>query len=62
MPLPQCFADGVGWLLGQLPQRGYPELNARLTEFLNDFGERSISVDRGDGGALNSMNMDARRP
>ncbi|WP_055428013.1 circularly permuted type 2 ATP-grasp protein [Bifidobacterium aesculapii] len=62
MPLPQCFADGVSWLLGQLPQRGYPELNGRLQEFLDDFGQRSIRNDIKDPGALSSMNMDARRP
>ncbi|MBW3081063.1 circularly permuted type 2 ATP-grasp protein [Bifidobacterium saguinibicoloris] len=62
MPLPQCFAEGIGWLLGQLPQRGYPELTARLQSFLDDFGKRSITGDRKDPGSFSAMNMDARRP
>lgn len=61
MPLPQCFADGIGWLLGQLPSRGYPKLVERLQEFLDDFGHRAVVDETGQSGELNSMNMDARR-
>ncbi|OZG63120.1 A circularly permuted ATPgrasp [Bifidobacterium lemurum] len=62
MPLPQCFADGVRWLLAQLPERGYPELVERLRMFLDDFGGRSIASEAKDMGQLNAMNMDAERP
>ena len=62
LPLPQCFASGVGWLLGQLPARGYPELTERLQAFLDDFGGRAITGDAKDAGMLNAMNMDAKRP
>ena len=62
LPLPQCFASGIDWLLGQLPQRGYPEITDKLKAFLDDFTSRAIGGDNRDSGALSSMNMDAHRP
>lgn len=62
MPLPQCFADGVRWLLAQLPERGYPELVERLGMFLDDFGGRSITPEAKEMGRINAMNMDGDRP
>ncbi|NMN02282.1 circularly permuted type 2 ATP-grasp protein [Bifidobacterium panos] len=62
LPLPQCFASGIDWLLGQLPQRGYLEITDKLKAFLDDFTSRAIGGDNRDSGALSSMNMDAHRP
>ncbi|RSX52839.1 A circularly permuted ATPgrasp [Bifidobacterium goeldii] len=62
MPLPQCFVSGISWLLGQLPDRGYPQLTQRLQVFLKDFNARAITGDVKDTGSLSSMNMDAKRP
>nr|WP_094730289.1 circularly permuted type 2 ATP-grasp protein [Bifidobacterium hapali] len=61
-PLPSCFVSGISWLLGQLPDRGYPELTKRLQVFLDDFNSRAIAGDVKDTNALNAMNMDAKRP
>ncbi|MBM6699753.1 circularly permuted type 2 ATP-grasp protein [Bifidobacterium pullorum subsp. saeculare] len=58
LPLPQCFADGVGWLLGQLPTRGYDALADRLKDFLDDFGGRATGG-RDDAASLSSMNMES---
>ena len=62
LPLPQCFADGLNWLLAQLPQRGYDRLTAKLRAFLDDFRKRSIMHDSAEKGTLSAMNMDAHRP
>jgi hypothetical protein len=61
LPLPQCFAIGVGWLSEQLPARGYAQLAERLNEFRSDFDSRSVLVQSEDG-TLSAMNMDSRRP
>jgi uncharacterized circularly permuted ATP-grasp superfamily protein len=61
LPVPQCFADGLRWLVGQLPSRGYADLADTLGTLLNDFNERICTNDLKDLGMLNAMNMDARR-
>lgn len=61
LPLPQCFAAGVGWLSEQLPARGYAQLAERLNEFRSDFEGRSV-LGHSEDGMLSAMNMDARRP
>ena len=58
MPLPSCFADGISWLLKQLPSRGYPGLVERLEEFLKDFNARSIAPEAKDPGSTQSLNVD----
>ncbi|WP_137652664.1 circularly permuted type 2 ATP-grasp protein [Bifidobacterium moukalabense] len=61
LPVPQCFADGLRWLVGQLPSRGYADLADTLGTLLNDFNERICTNDLKDLGMLNAMNMDAKR-
>ncbi|WP_137654555.1 circularly permuted type 2 ATP-grasp protein [Bifidobacterium moukalabense] len=61
LPVPQCFADGLRWLVGQLPSRGYDDLADTLGTLLNDFNERICTNDLKDLGMLNAMNMDAKR-
>ncbi|MCH4208984.1 MAG: circularly permuted type 2 ATP-grasp protein [Bifidobacterium sp.] len=60
LPLPQCFAAGMGWLSEQLPARGYAELSERLDGFRNDFEGRSV-LGQAEDGMLSSMNMDIRK-
>ena len=40
MPLPSCFADGLSWLVGQLPSRGYQEVADLLKKYLDDYSGR----------------------
>ena len=40
MPLPSCFADGLSWLVGQLPSRGYQEVADSLKKYLDDYSGR----------------------
>ena len=61
LPVPQCFADGLRWLVGQLPSRGYADLADTLGTLLDDFDERICTNDLKDLGMLNAMNMDAKR-
>lgn len=61
LPVPQCFADGLRWLVGQLPFRGYADLADTLGTLLDDFDERICTNDLKDLGMLNAMNMDAKR-
>lgn len=61
LPVPQCFADGLRWLVGQLPSRGYADLADTLGTLLDDFNERICTNDLKDLGMLNAMNMDAKR-
>ena len=58
LPVPQCFAEGLRWLVGQLPQRGYAELAEKLGMLLKDFDGR---ISTKDLGMLNTMDMDAAR-
>lgn len=60
-PLPQCYADGLQWLIDRLPTRGYADIAARLTEVLNGFAGL-IVPNAPQEGAMNSMDMDATRP
>lgn len=61
LPVPQCFAEGLRWLVGQLPQRGYAELAEKLGMLLKDFDGRISTKDLKDLGMLNTMDMDAAR-
>lgn len=61
LPVPQCFAEGLRWLVGQLPQRGYAELAEKLEMLLKDFDGRISAKDLKDLGMLNTMDMDAAR-
>lgn len=61
LPVPQCFAEGLRWLVGQLPQRGYAELAEKLGMLLKDFDGRISAKDLKDLGMLNTMDMDAAR-
>lgn len=40
MPIPQCLAEGLRWLINQLPQRGYDELAQVLSGYLSDYTGR----------------------
>ena len=62
MPLPSCFADGLSWLVGQLPSRGYQEVADLLKKYLDDYSGRVSALAIKDMGSLSSMNMDAKRP
>ena len=62
MPLPSCFADGLSWLVGQLPSRGYQEVADSLKKYLDDYSGRVSALAIKDMGSLSSMNMDAKRP
>lgn len=62
MPLPSCFADGLSWLVGQLPSRGYQEIADLLKKYLDDYSGRVSALAIKDMGSLSSMNMDAKRP
>ena len=62
LPVPQCFVDGLRWLVGQLPDRGYADLAERLGTLLQDFNDRICTKELKDLGMLNAMNMDAKRP
>ena len=62
LPVPQCFVDGLRWLVGQLPDRGYADLAERLGALLQDFNDRICTKELKDLGMLNAMNMDAKRP
>ncbi len=62
LPMPQCFADGLRWLVGQLPTRGYKDLGGDLGHVLDDFSARMATAEVKDTGMLNAMNMDALRP
>ena len=62
MPLPSCFADGLSWLVGQLPSRGYQEMADSLKKYLDDYSGRVSALAIKDMGSLSSMNMDAKRP
>lgn len=46
LPVPQCFAEGLRWLVGQLPQRGYAELAEKLGMLLKDFDGRISTNDQ----------------
>jgi hypothetical protein len=59
LPLPQCFAAGIGGLCEQMPVRGYVELGARLDDLRHDFEGRSV-LGQAEDGMLNAMNMDSR--
>ena len=61
LPVPQCFAEGLRWLVGQLPHRGYAELAEKLGMLLKDFDGRISTKDLKDLGMLNTMDMDAAR-
>lgn len=61
MPLPQCFADGVRWLIDQMPVRGYADLASTLRAFLDGFGDRISASRLRDIGMINAMNMDATK-
>lgn len=61
LPVPQCFAEGLRWLVGQLPPRGYAELAEKLGMLLKDFDGRISTKDLKDLGMLNTMDMDAAR-
>ena len=52
LPVPQCFADGLRWLVGQLPSRGYADLADTLGTLLDDFDERICTNDLKDLGML----------
>ena len=61
LPLPRCFADGVAWLLGQLPARGYDALVDRLTAIFDGFdgfGGRAADG-RDDAGAPSPMTTES---
>ena len=61
LPVPQCFAEGLRWLVGQLPQRGYGALADKLGVLLDDFDGRISTKGLKDLGMLNTMDMDAAR-
>ncbi len=61
LPVPQCFADTLRWLVGQLPQRNYAQLAQKLGTLLDDFDDRICTTELKDLGMLNAMNMDAKR-
>ncbi len=61
LPVPQCFAEGLRWLVGQLPDRGYADLAKTLGALLDDFNDRICMKDLKDLGMLNAMDMDAKR-
>lgn len=61
LPVPQCFADALRWLVGQLPQRNYIQLARKLGTLLDDFDDRICTTELKDLGMLNAMNMDAKR-
>ncbi len=61
LPVPQCFAEGLRWLVGQLPQRGYGALAEKLGVLLDDFDGRISTKGLKDLGMLNTMDMDAAR-
>ena len=62
LPVPQCFVDGLRWLVGQLPDRGYADWAELLGTLLQDFNDRICTKELKDLGMLNAMNMDAKRP
>lgn len=61
-PLPQCFADSLSWLAGQLPARGYDEAAGDLSALAESMRGRVVSYDSDASWLLNSMDMDAARP
>ena len=61
LPVPQCFAEGLRWLVGQLPQRGYGALADKLGVLLDDFDGRISTKGLKDLGMLNTVDMDAAR-
>ncbi len=61
LPVPQCFADALRWLVSQLPQRNYIQLARKLGTLLDDFDDRICTTELKDLGMLNAMNMDAKR-
>ena len=62
LPMPQCFADGLEWLVGQLPQRGYADEAERLSAMLRSLDGRVVPFDPMDPWSVNAMDMDAARP
>lgn len=62
LPLPQCFADSLHWLIEQLPERGYEGIVEQLSILTSDFDERVVAFDPDAGSLLNCMDMDAARP
>ena len=62
LPLPQCFADSLHWLIEQLPERGYESIVEQLSNLISDFDERVVAFDPDAGSLLNCMDMDAARP
>ena len=61
LPLPQCFADGVRWLVGQMPVRGYGELAGTLSKFLDGFEGHIIASRLRDIGMVSAVDMDANK-
>lgn len=62
LSLPQCFADGLTWLIEQLPKRGYPELGNELIEVMSGFEGRVVTFDSDAASLMRSMDMDTARP
>ena len=62
LPLPQCFADSLQWLIGQLPERGFENIIEQLSLLLDDFDGRVVAFDPDAGSLLNCMDMDGARP
>ena len=62
LPVPQCFADGLAWLVAQLPGRGYEKTAARLSGMIVGLEDRVVAFDADAAGNLTSMDMGAERP
>ena len=56
-PLAPCFVNGITWLIGQLPGRGYGEQTGTLKNFLANFNQRVVIKSGKDLGMLRAMNL-----
>ncbi|PJM75582.1 circularly permuted type 2 ATP-grasp protein [Bifidobacterium simiarum] len=57
LPVPECFASGLRWLIGQLPGRGYPELAEALTRFQQGFSDRVTAAALKPLSEISAMNL-----
>ncbi|OZG58831.1 A circularly permuted ATPgrasp [Bifidobacterium tissieri] len=57
MPVPECFASGLRWLIGQLPNRGYEELAKTLKRFQEGFNDRVAAETLRPLAEVNTMNL-----
>lgn len=62
LPLPQCFADSLAWLVERLPDRGYAAVADELVAVSQGFDGRVASFVSDASANLSSMDMGAPRP